>query len=201
MTEPSFQRAPIDQRRITEGMILFAVFVASIFAANYAIGHIGTFRAGPDGPWMIPVFPGIAAPSGVLFAGLTLTCRDLVQRRLGVGVSLLAVLIGALVSWSLDPSLAVASVGAFTLAELLDLAVYTPLQRRNLVAAVLASNVVGLIADTVVFLTIAFGSLQFFEGQLIGKAWATLIVLPVIAWLRRMDERRGMPIADRVFAF
>ena len=39
--------------------------------------------------------------------------------------------------------------GAFLLSELADFAVYTPLQRKGLVIAVLASSLVGLIADSV----------------------------------------------------
>lgn len=53
--------------------------------------------------------------------------------------------------------------------------------------ATLASNTVGLVADSIVFLFLAFGSLQFIEGQIIGKAWMTLLALPAVAYLRRRN--------------
>jgi len=72
------------------------------------------------------------------------------------------------------------------LSELADFAVYTPLQRRGLLLAVLASSLVGLVVDSLVFLTLAFGSLDFLAGQVIGKAWAVLASVPLIRLLRRV---------------
>lgn len=51
---------------------------------------------------------------------------------------------------------------------------YTPLRQRSLYAAVVASSVVGAIVDSAMFLLIAFGSLTYLEGQVIGKMWAAL---------------------------
>jgi len=184
-----------------EGAFFLVAFVATIFAANWLITNWGTIRFDPDGPWMIPVWPAaltpasatIYAPSGVLAIGLGFTLRDLVQRRLGVRWAVVAITAGTTLSLLLDPTLALASAASFLLAETLDLAVYTPLQRRNLAGAVLASNVVGIIADSLAFLFIAFGSLAFLEGQVIGKAWMTLVALPLILAIRRWDVSRGMP--------
>ena len=105
--------------------------------------------------------------------GLALVLRDLVQRRLGLRWAVGAIIAGALLSVFLaPPALVIASGTAFLLSELADFAVYTPLQRRRLVlAAVLASSAVGLVIDSAVFLYLAFGSLTYFEGQVIGKAW------------------------------
>ncbi|MDQ3655116.1 MAG: hypothetical protein M3457_08565 [Chloroflexota bacterium] len=127
-----------------EGLIYLVGFIGSIWFANWLVTHWGTVRFG-DGPWLIPVWPGgltpsgnpIYAPSGVLAIGISFTLRDLVQRRLGVKVTVLAIVAGALLSAALDTSLALASGVAFLLAEMLDLVVYTPLQRRHLVRAVL----------------------------------------------------------------
>jgi uncharacterized PurR-regulated membrane protein YhhQ (DUF165 family) len=88
--------------------------------------------------------------------------------------------------------LVAASAAAFLISETADLLVYTPLQRRGLVLAVMASSAVGLVIDSLVFLYLAFGSLAFLEGQVIGKGWMVLLSLPVIAWLRRRDERLGL---------
>ena len=90
------------------------------------------------------------------------------------------------------PALVVASAAAFLVSETVDLAVYTPLQRRNLVLAVLLSGLAGLVVDSVAFLWIAFGDLSYLPGQVLGKLWMILLALPLVAWLRRADARRGI---------
>jgi uncharacterized PurR-regulated membrane protein YhhQ (DUF165 family) len=90
------------------------------------------------------------------------------------------------------PALVIASAVAFLLSEFADLGVYTPLARRGLVLAVVASGVAGLIVDSIVFLWLAFGSLDFLSGQVVGKAWMVLLSIPLVAWLRRRDERLGI---------
>lgn len=183
--------------RTYEGIIYLVGFIGSIWFANWLVTHWGTVRFG-DGPWVIPVWSGgltpsgnpVYAPSGVLAIGVGFTLRDLVQRRLGVKVAIVAIVVGALLSAALDPSLALASGVAFLLAETLDLVVYTPLQRRHLVGAVVASNIVGVIVDSIVFLTIAFGSLSLIQGQIIGKAWMTLVAIPIVHGIRELDRQR-----------
>ncbi len=86
----------------------------------------------------------------------------------------------------------IASATAFLLSEFADLAVYTPLARRRLVAAVVASSFAGLVVDSLVFLWLAFGSLDFLAGQVVGKSWMVLLSIPFVAWLRRRDERLGI---------
>jgi queuosine precursor transporter len=180
-----------DTRRRDEGIVFVALFALTIPAANWLIGHAGTVCQ-PAGPCLIPVAPGLMAPSGVMMAGAALVLRDLVQRRLGAAASSLAILAGAILSASLaPPALVVASAAAFLLSEFADLAVYTPLVRRGLIVAVVASSVVGLVVDSVVFLWLAFGSLDFLLGQIVGKAWMVLLSIPFVAWLRRRDERLG----------
>jgi uncharacterized PurR-regulated membrane protein YhhQ (DUF165 family) len=183
----------IESRRRTEGLVFLAAYIASIPAANWLIQHIGTVCP-PNSPCLIPVGPGgLMAPSGVLMVGLALVLRDLVQRRLGTAYGLGAILAGTLLSAMLAPaSLVVASAVAFLLSELVDFAVFTPLQRRGLVFAVLASSAVGLVADSILFLWLAFGSLNFVTGQIVGKAVMVLATLPAIEWLRRRDDRLGL---------
>lgn len=175
-------------------MIYLAAFVSTIFLANYLISHVGL--ACPPAPCLIPVWPGIMAPSGVLAIGLGFTLRDLVQRRLGLRWTFVGIVAGAALSAVLSPALALASGAAFLLSETLDLFVYTPLQSRNLPAAVVASNIVGIVADSIVFLWLAFGSLAFIEGQIIGKFWMTLVALPVIWWLRAKSSESVMDNAN-----
>jgi queuosine precursor transporter len=177
------------QRR-REGIIFLILFGLTIPAANWMIGNVGTTCV-PNGPCLIPVAPKLVAPSGVLMIGVALVLRDLVQRRLGVGVAAIAILVGSALSGLFaPPALVMASAVAFLLSELADLAVYTPLARRSLVAAVIASSVVGLVVDSIVFLWLAFGSLDYLAGQVVGKAWMVLLSIPFVAWLRRREERR-----------
>ena len=179
----------------TEGFLFLLGFGLCIPAANWLIGNAGTVCV-PNGPCLIPVAPGLMAPSGVLMIGLALVLRDLVQRRLGVGFALGAILAGAALSAFLaPPALVVASATAFLLSETTDLAVYTPLQKRGLVAAVIASSAVGLVVDSIVFLWLAFGSLDFLLGQVVGKAWMVVAALPFVHWLRRRDARLGIVAA------
>jgi hypothetical protein len=182
----------LETRRWVEGVIFLILFCLTIPAANWMLGHVGTVCP-PNGPCLIPVAPGLMAPSGVLMIGAALVLRDLVQRRLGVAMSAAAILIGAGLSGLFAPlSLVIASAAAFLLSEAVDLAVYTPLARRRLMTAVLLSSLVGLVVDSIVFLWLAFGSLDFLAGQVVGKALMVLLALPLVAWLRRRDERLGM---------
>lgn len=181
----------LDQRRRIEGVLFLTGFAACIPLANYFIGHIGT-ECVPNGPCLIPVAPGLTAPSGVLLVGLGLVLRDLVQRRLGLWWAALAIFAGSILSATFaPPALVLASAAAFLLSETADLLVFTPLQQRGLVLAAVASSVVGLVVDSVVFLTLAFGSLQFLPGQVIGKGLMVLIAIPALAWLRARDQRLG----------
>jgi len=184
-------------RRKAEALGYFLAFIACIPAANWMIGHVGTACV-PHGPCLVPVLPwgpgghALMAPSGVLLIGLALVLRDLVQRRLGRSVALTAIVAGAALSGAVaPPPLIVASATAFLLSELADFAVYTPLQARGLVMAVLASSVVGLVVDSILFLWLAFGSLDFLAGQIVGKLLMVLLALPVVHWIRKREIARA----------
>ncbi|MGD9768793.1 MAG: VUT family protein [Pseudolabrys sp.] len=179
-------------RRSIEGYIFLAAFILTIPLANWMIGHFGTV-CDADGVCLVPVAPGLKAPSGVLMIGIALVLRDLVQRRLGIEFGIAAIIAGAAISVVVaPPALVFASAVAFLLSETADLAIYTPLARRRLVLAVVLSSLVGLVIDSIVFLWLAFGSLQFLEGQIVGKMWMVLLSIPFVAWLRRRDQRLGM---------
>ena len=151
------------------------LFIATIFCANWAIEAYG----------LVPVGPDLVAPAGVYFAGLAFTFRDLAQERVGRRWIVAAIIVGAVISGLVSTKFALASGVAFLVSELLDFAVYTPLRRRNWIGAVVASNVVGLVADSIVFLALAFGSLEYLPGQVVGKAWMTLLAIIVLSLLRR----------------
>jgi uncharacterized PurR-regulated membrane protein YhhQ (DUF165 family) len=168
-----------------KGYLALAGFAATIPAANWLIGNVGTVCI-PDGPCIIPVGFGLSAPSGVLAIGAAMVLRDAVQRLLGFRWALAAIVGGVILSALIaPPALVIASAVAFALSELADLSVYTPLQKRGLIKAVVASSVVGAFVDSAVFLQIAFGSLDFLAGQVLGKVWVAIAAIPVILWARR----------------
>src|SRR5438309_10624831 len=94
--------AMIETRRRDEGIVFLALFALTIPAANWLIGHAGTVCQ-PAGPCLVPVAPGLMAPSGVIMAGAALALRYLLQRRLGAAASSLAILVGAILSAALAP--------------------------------------------------------------------------------------------------
>jgi uncharacterized PurR-regulated membrane protein YhhQ (DUF165 family) len=167
--------AAISARR-TAGLVALAGYVGVIFAANWAVTRFG----------LVPVGFGLRAPAAVYFVGLAFTLRDLVQNILGRWVSLAAIVVGALVSAAVSPALALASGLAFFTSELADFLVYTPLLRRGWIVALVPANLVGCVVDSLVFLSVAFGSLSLLGGQVLGKAWMTglavLLLSPVRRW-------------------
>src|ERR671915_473335 len=116
-------------------MLWLMGYIATIFAANWAISTFG----------LVPVGFGLVAPAGVYFAGLAFTLRDLTQDTLGRRWVLGAIVLGALLSALVSPAFALASAAAFLFSELADFGVYTPLRERHWLAAIAASNVVGLV--------------------------------------------------------
>jgi uncharacterized PurR-regulated membrane protein YhhQ (DUF165 family) len=171
--------------------LVFLAYLLTIPVANWLIGNIGTTCV-PNGPCLIPVGFGLMAPSGVLMIGAALVLRDWLQTVLGLRWALAAIAIGvALSAFVAPPALVLASATAFALSELADTAVYTPIRKRGrLVWAIAASGIVGSIVDSAVFLWLAFGSLDFIAGQVVGKVWMTLIAaLALIVFNRRQQNK------------
>lgn len=157
-------------------MIWLLGYVSTIVLANWAIQAFG----------VVPVGFGLMAPAGVLFAGLAFTLRDLTQDALGKWWAVAGIGAGALLSLAVsDPFVAVASGTAFLVSELADMAVYTPLRRRHWIAAVFASNVVGTVVDSALFLMLAFGSLDFLAGNVVSKSYMTVMAVLVLWMVRR----------------
>lgn len=165
-------------------MIYLLGYIATIFGANWAISTFG----------LVPVGFGLYAPAGVYFVGVAFTLRDLAQESVGKRAVIVAILVGAVLSALVSPQFALASGVAFLVSEALDFVVYTPLRERHWLWAVALSNVAGLIADSVLFLWLAFGSLAFVEGQMLGKAYMTILAIVVLSFLRR---RRDLSIVER----
>lgn len=174
---------------------LFAAFVGTIVAANWALARYG----------IVGIGFGLAAPAGVYFAGLAFGLRDALHELGGRAWVLAAIVAGAGVSFFAGDAvtipggyapLAVASGAAFALSELADLAVYEPLRRRQWSAAVVASNVVGAVVDSVLFLVLAFGSPAHWFGNTVGKVYMVAAALPVVWLARRAVSRLHLQPAD-----
>lgn len=167
-------------------LIAFGLFAATIPAANWLIGNVGSCI--PSGPCLIPVGFGLMAPSGVLMIGLALVLRDWLHELAGWRWSFVAVLVGGLLSLLVSPpALALASATAFVLAETADLAVYARLRERGKSLAVIASQVVGAALDSALFVWIAFGSLDFSAGTTLAKIYAGALVAAIL-WAK--DRRQ-----------
>lgn len=165
----------------TIGIALCAAYAGTIVLANWLIVEFG----------LVPVGFGLMAPAGVFAVGVAFTLRDLIQRLLGRAAVIAMIIIGAGLSFLVAPNLAVASGAAFLISESLDFAVYTPLERRRFLLAVGASNIVGLVADSIAFLLLAFGSLEFLAGQVVGKAYMTVLAVAILVPLRRVVPVRA----------
>ncbi len=171
--------------RRTIGLLLLTGYVAAIVGANWAITRFG----------IVPVGFGLMAPAGVFFAGLCFEFRDLVQDTLGRWWAVGAILIGAFLSAFISTQFAFASGVAFLLGELADFTIYTPMRQRFWLVAMIVANTIGDIVDSAIFLYLAFGSLNFITGQVIGKAYCTLIPVALLWLIRRILHARRVSVA------
>ena len=166
-------------------MKTFAVlaYLATIVLANWLTATYG----------LVPVGFGLVATAGTYAAGFAFVARDAVQDAAGRAWVFAALAVGAVLSWWLStPALAVASAVAFGVSELADMAVYTPLRRKGYVRAAVASNLVGSVVDTLLFLWLAgFGLAPLVvAGQLVGKAWVTVAVVVLVVIARAVLRHR-----------
>jgi uncharacterized PurR-regulated membrane protein YhhQ (DUF165 family) len=79
--------------------------------------------------------------------------------------------------------IATASAVAFAFSELVDFLLFTWISPRWS-RAVLAGGLMGAVVDSVLFVTLAFGSLQYVPGQILGKSYGIVIAALLIP-LRR----------------
>lgn len=161
------------------GALLLSVLLANLLTSWYGL---------------VPAGFGLLVTAGTYAAGLSLGLRDALHEAGGVRWVLGAVAGGVVLSALFgDGRIALASAVAFGVAELLDLAVYAPLRRDGWKRAVIVSNLVGAVADTLLFLWIAGFPLtgQAIGGQLLVKAVYMTVVAVLIghAWRRVVVAR------------
>jgi queuosine precursor transporter len=162
---------------------------------------------------------GLVAPGGTFLIGIALAMIELAHRtatgrREGfvnaqimvacgwVASALLAAYLAILNIMSPDDPLfdrlagtwriVAASLVAFAISETIDNTFGAWLRDRIPdVARVVATNAVSVPIDSVVFLLIAFGSLEFIEGQIVVKYAATVLVgIPLVVLLARFVRPR-----------
>lgn len=166
-------------------------FILTVPFGNWMVVNVGLVCQ-PGGPCLIPVWPGVMSPSAVLVAGLALVLRDAVHEILGGRWAVACIAAGSVLSAVFsEPSLVLASAGAFLFAETADFLVYSPLRHRSLGWAVVLSGLAGSIVDSAIFLTMAFGSLEFLFGQVLGKFWMSLLGGAVLMAYRRLHHARA----------
>lgn len=161
------------------GFMVAVAYVGSVVTANWASTY-----------WPALVLEPFVVPAGTLWAGVTFTLRDLLHETLGTPGVAAGVVVGTGVSWLLaSPQIAIAGVVAFFVSETLDSALYAVLRRGSRLRAVLVSNLVGLVVDTIVFVPLAFGSVTAVPGQVAGKTAATVLTLPLL-WVASRNRGR-----------
>lgn len=151
-----------------------AAYIAAISAANLLVAKYG---------------PAITVVNAFLLIGLDLALRDYLHdlwkvRRAAKMAALIAT--AGVVSFAINPAagrIAIASLAAFTVAALIDWAVYSAMRRTPWLARANASNVAGALSDSILFPALAFGWPpvagivfgQFIAKTLGGFVWSSII--------------------------
>ena len=178
------------EANLIKGGLFALLFILTIPLSNWVVMNIG-FPSGDGGPCLVPVLPGLMAPSAVLLAGLALVLRDGVHHFLGTRWAFYSIIAGTVLSGFVsEPNLVIASAVAFLFSETADLIVYTPLRKRFPAWAIVASGFAGSIVDSMLFLSIAFGSLDYVVGQVFGKFEMSVLAAVLIVMLRLVRTGR-----------
>ncbi|MDR2825715.1 MAG: VUT family protein [Deltaproteobacteria bacterium] len=156
---------------------------------RYALLYIFTIVLVNYAFTIVPIFflPGGEAWSPVaLVVGFIFVIRDFAQKEIGHNV-LLAMLMGGVISWFMaDPTLAMASICAFLVGELLDWTVYS-FTRKPFSQRVLLSSLLGAPLDSAVFmLMIGLFSIPSVVMMTISKLLGALLVF----FLAQRREKR-----------
>tara|TARA_R100001594_G_scaffold45530_1_gene78432 strand:+ start:721 stop:1176 length:456 start_codon:yes stop_codon:yes gene_type:complete len=137
-----------------------ALYIFSVVLVNYGFSSF----SGYEWFWSIVV-------------GTVFITRDYCQRAVGHWCIAAMVVAGVLSYFMADPYVAIASVSAFAVAELVDWIVYS-LTKRPLADRILVSSAIATPLDTVVFLSM----LGLLTPSLIGFQVASKMLAAVAIW-------------------
>jgi uncharacterized PurR-regulated membrane protein YhhQ (DUF165 family) len=149
--------------------ILIAIYAAAVISANLLVAKFG---------------PSVTPINAFFLIGLDLALRNYLQFKMSKSKMALMIAGTGFLSYLVNPAagvIAVASGVAFTAAALADWATFNTVTGRWMVRN-FAGNSVGAIVDSVIFPTIAFGSMmpaivlmQFAAKVAGGSAWGYLV--------------------------
>jgi uncharacterized PurR-regulated membrane protein YhhQ (DUF165 family) len=186
--------------------VLTSVYVAVVVSAQ-----VGTNKI-VDVPWTDLTAPGGTYLIGIALSLIELAHRTAATRREGfvnaqvmvacgfIGSALLAGYLAVLDRMSPDDALfhrlagtwriVLGSLVAFAVSETIDNSFGAWLRDRvHDAVRVVATNAVSVPLDSVVFLLVAFGSLEFIEGQIVVKYAVTVVFgIPLVLALRRFVQ-------------
>jgi uncharacterized PurR-regulated membrane protein YhhQ (DUF165 family) len=185
--------------------------LTSLYVAVVVSAQVGTNKI-VDVPWTDLTAPGGTYLIGIALSLIELAHRTAPSRREGfvnaqvmvacgfVGSALLAGYLAVLDRMSPDDALfhrlagtwriVLGSLVAFAVSETIDNSFGAWLRDRVPDAErVVATNAVSVPLDSVVFLLVAFGSLEFIEGQIVVKYAVTVVFgIPLVLALRRFVQ-------------
>lgn len=144
--------------------------------------------------WMFTAIAPWATPLGDLYlanvvVGFVFVLRDYAQRELGHYVLIATLFAGIITYFMVDPAIAIASITAFFLSEMVDWAIYS-FSKRPIHQRILISSIVAVPLDTLTF--------QYLAGYLTPAAFPTEVLSKalgvVIVWylLRARDRRLAL---------
>lgn len=149
--------------------VAIAVYILAMVAANFIVAELG---------------PKVSPILAFVFIGLDLALRDWLHVKISRASMALLIVGAAVLSWLLNPAagqIALASAVAFGAAAITDWLVFMRVRGTWLFRANV-SNTAGAAVDSLIFPTLAFGSLmpeivlmQFVAKTLGGALWAKLL--------------------------
>ena len=188
--------------------------LTSLYVAVVVSAQVGTNKI-VDVPWTDLTAPGGTYLIGIALSLIELAHRTAPTRREGfvnaqvmvacgfAGSALLAGYLAVLDRMSPDDALfhrlagtwriVLGSLVAFAVSETIDNSLGAWLRDRvHDAVRVVATNAISVPLDSVVFLLVAFGSLEFIEGQIVVKYAVTVVFgIPLVLALRRFVRPTG----------